>query len=446
MIAAIRKGKYIKGAVDYNERKVAGGVAQYLGCQGMIYTQEEKRGGQLTAQLTQFAELNKNVERPVFHTSLNSPPGQVLTPEQWMGIAADYMKAMGFGATPYAVYRHGDRGHDHIHIVSVLVDGQGKRISDSHDRRRSQDALDSIVNAYGLLEVPREKEIKGKKMEAEAPDLGLKSRVALKIEEALRDSRSQSLEGLRQVLQGQGVSFLLQDENRGKPARAGQKNGIIFFIIDDHGRQASPGLKGSSFLQNFSFTAISKALERNQRRHQPDGNHYPPISHSPMRQPPRESLKANVYELVKKSLLPGRTLQEFADKLEQSGVGVKVAINAKGIYGISFIHEESGEVFKASELSRDLSWNKIKDLFSDQAPVAAQVDAAPVLQGETSVQGRHLFTDLAREVLGAEAEGIAAERADVYPLPYTGELLNTGADTSEEDEEQRRRKRRKKGM
>ena len=40
----------------------------------------------------------------------------------------------------YIVYKHADTHNAHIHIVSVCVDGQGKKISDAYEHRRSMTA------------------------------------------------------------------------------------------------------------------------------------------------------------------------------------------------------------------------------------------------------------------------------------------------------------------
>lgn len=84
---------------------------------------------ELTAEFTRTQQLREDVEKPVWHNSLRLPVGESLTKEQWVSVADDYMKRMGFSDTHLRCYAlHDDENGQHIHIIAsrinVLADGQ----------------------------------------------------------------------------------------------------------------------------------------------------------------------------------------------------------------------------------------------------------------------------------------------------------------------------------
>lgn len=77
-----------------------------------------------------YLVANRRTEKPVIHISLNPHPDDVLTDEQLAAIGQEYMEKMGYGNQPSIIYRHEDIGRPHIHIVSLRIDEQGKKIND----------------------------------------------------------------------------------------------------------------------------------------------------------------------------------------------------------------------------------------------------------------------------------------------------------------------------
>ena len=68
------------------------------------------------------------VEKPVVHISLNPHPEDVLTDIELQNIARDYLEKLGFGNQPYLVFKHEDIDRHHLHIVTINVDENGKRL------------------------------------------------------------------------------------------------------------------------------------------------------------------------------------------------------------------------------------------------------------------------------------------------------------------------------
>lgn len=64
----------------------------------------------------------------------------------WQKIHAE----MGYGDQPFIVYRHGDTCNTHVHIVSVCIDDEGRKINDSYEHRRSMTACRELEQEFGL--------------------------------------------------------------------------------------------------------------------------------------------------------------------------------------------------------------------------------------------------------------------------------------------------------
>lgn len=61
------------------------------------------------------------------------------------------MEALGYGGQPYIVFKHNDIAREHIHIVSLRVDSEGRKINDKFEGRRSKQVTDALERKYGLI-------------------------------------------------------------------------------------------------------------------------------------------------------------------------------------------------------------------------------------------------------------------------------------------------------
>ena len=157
MIANITTGNNVHQMVMYNANKLydknEDKKAQYLGSQNI--------SSNITKDIIQ-AIVNRNnrnvsVEEPNIHVSLNFPAGELIDNNKMILIANRYMELMNYGDQPYAIYRHYDRNHPHIHIVSTQIDLAGKKISDSHIFRRSVSNSRKIEKEFNLISAIKSK-------------------------------------------------------------------------------------------------------------------------------------------------------------------------------------------------------------------------------------------------------------------------------------------------
>jgi hypothetical protein len=138
MIANIDRGENLIGALSYNQLKVDKESGQILFTHNMVETIDGQYSIQkLLRSFEPYLAANNRTEKPVLHISLNPDPREQVTDEKLQVIAEDYMEQMGYGNQPFVVFKHTDIDRSHIHIVSVCIDEEGRKISDAFEKRRS---------------------------------------------------------------------------------------------------------------------------------------------------------------------------------------------------------------------------------------------------------------------------------------------------------------------
>ncbi len=151
MVAKITTGKDVYGALAYNQQKVDRGKGKVL----LTHILREPSDGRFdvvsTAEdLLRWMPSHYRTEKPVVHISLNPDPEDRLTAEQLTEIAEKYMERMGWGEQPYIVFEHTDIDRQHIHIVSVQVGQDGRKVKDSRRNERSVAVTEELEREYGL--------------------------------------------------------------------------------------------------------------------------------------------------------------------------------------------------------------------------------------------------------------------------------------------------------
>src|SRR5690606_21752490 len=152
MVTVIKTGHSIHRIFNYNENKVREGVARCIG-QGNYPVEATRLSTNMRLnRLLNRAMLNPNVSRNSVHISLNFDPSEKLSDEKMKSIAHSYMKGIGFSKQPYLIYRHEDAGHPHLHICSVNIRADGRRIDMNNiGRNQSERARKDIEQNFGLV-------------------------------------------------------------------------------------------------------------------------------------------------------------------------------------------------------------------------------------------------------------------------------------------------------
>ena len=261
MVAKISHGTSLYGALAYNYDKVTAGTAKILSGNRMISDRLGLPSEDIRLALLSFENYllaNRNTEKPVLHISLSPAPEDRLTDGQLVELAERYMQKMGYGNQPYIAYKHADTHNAHIHIVSVCVDGQGKKISDAYEHRRSMTACRELETDFGLRN--------GADTERRNPKAELK-----KVDASLGDVRHQVGNTLKAVLESYRFqtfgeySALLSTLNIEAKQIRGEYNGIpytgiVYSATDDTGKVVSPPFKSSRFGKRFGNELLEKRM------------------------------------------------------------------------------------------------------------------------------------------------------------------------------------------
>ena len=170
MIAKISATENLGGALGYNFKKVEKGEANIL-LAAELYQSKEGRYTMedVLADMEALIPKNCRTKKTVFHCSLNPHPDEKLSDERLTQIAKEYMEALGYGNQPYIVFKHNDIAREHIHIVSLRIDGEGKKINDKFEKRRSKQITDTLERKYNLIPSSKVND----KEEAETPKVDI---------------------------------------------------------------------------------------------------------------------------------------------------------------------------------------------------------------------------------------------------------------------------------
>ena len=106
---------------------------------------------ELISEFNGTKQLRPDVQKPVWHNSLRLPPNESLSNDQWVTIADDYMKRMGFSDTHLRCYvLHNDDGQ-HIHIIASRIDlNGGKLYLGRNENLISTRIISELEIAHGL--------------------------------------------------------------------------------------------------------------------------------------------------------------------------------------------------------------------------------------------------------------------------------------------------------
>jgi len=344
MIAKISSSNNLYGALSYNQNKVDDAHANVIFANRMI---ESVDGNiDIHACLHSFDPYllaNKRTEKPVLHVSLNPDPKDCLTDQQLSGIAQEYMQKMGYGNQPFIVYKHEDIERTHIHIVSLRVDENGKKINSDYEHRRSMAVCRELEQQYGLVPADQKKHREGvplKPVRYQAGDV--KHQIANVIRRVARDYHFLSLKEYRALLTLYNIGI---EEIRGEVKGKAYK-GLIYSALNERGEKAGNPFKSSLFGKSVGIEALEKRIEKSAKIIKEKG------------------LKERSKRVITAAIRTSNNRSDFEKALEKQGMSVVFRTNDEGrIYGATFIDHEKKCVFNGSRLGREFSANVFNDVF-----------------------------------------------------------------------------------
>ena len=351
MVANIRTGAAVGGAVRYNEEKVNRGQAEVLFWNRMLDpfdTAGRMSHERCMASFEPFLQANRRTTNTVFHVSLNPSPEDCLTDEQLGEIAREYMERMGYGEQPYIVFKHQDIAREHLHIVSLRIDREGRKLPHDFEARRSVEITRDLEQKYGLHPSIKGQELQDReglrKVDYQKGDV--KQQVSSTIRSCLRHYRCASFGEWRTLLEAFNVSA----EERTGTIDGRDYAGLIYGALTDDGYGIGTPFKSSRIGKDVGYEALQRYYER---------------SKTALKEPGAlNELRGKIADGMARC--SSRT--EFCERLHDTGVDAVFRLNAAGrIYGVTFIDHGQGIVANGSLLGRSFSANALEQQFHAEA-------------------------------------------------------------------------------
>jgi len=357
MVARIKSGTDVKGALNYNERKVEKGEAALI--HANMYLKDH---GKLTfyEKLNRFIDLNEKNRRTktnTLHISLNFSTDERIPVEKLRAISSSYMDRIGFGDQPYLVYEHTDAAHQHVHILTTIIKEDGKRLPINYiGKHQSEKARKEVEKEFHLVPASRQQ------VAAIKPDLTPlkptygKSETFRSISNITRyvthNYKYTSVPELNAVLQQYNVVAYRGTER----SQMYLKNGLLYWMTKEQGEKTGVPIKASRLPGKPTMRFLEKQFVVNEA----------------LRAPHKEALRQTV-DLVFSRPIDNR--DEFIRALRAHQVDAIFRINSDGrVYGLTLIDHRSKTVFKGSDLGKAYSAGAITERFGI-VPIRQQVVA-----------------------------------------------------------------------
>lgn len=347
MVAKISKGSSLHGALSYNEEKVKEGQAKVLFSNRVMLNRDGSSNMYLTnLSFAPYLNANLNTEKPVLHISINPHPDDKVSDEMYCEIAQTYMQKMGYGEQPYIVYKHEDLDRKHIHIVSVNVDENGKKIDDSNNFYQSKKITRELEKTYNLHSADKKKQSEElpqpKRVDYQSGNI--KKQIANTIKALIKSYRFQSVNEYRALLSLYGISV---EEIKGEKNDR-KYNGLVYSALDANGEKVGNPIKASAIGKSVGYNALQSRLEYSAKY----------MKEHKVFASPKVVLKSAIENYTDK--------QNFLNDLKKNGMSVLFRENVEGrIYGATFIDYQSKYVFNGSKMGKEFSANVFNELFKN---------------------------------------------------------------------------------
>ena len=337
MIAKISATENLGGALGYNFKKVQHNEASVL-CVNELREGFDGtyRIDKVLRDMQALIPEKCRTKKTVFHCSLNPHPDEKLSDEQLTQIAKEYMEALGYGKQPYIVFKHNDIAREHIHIVSLRIDGEGKKINDKFEKRRSKKITDALERKYNLI--PSAKV--GEKEVTETPKLdttkgNIKEQISSITRSVLKHYKFCSLGELNAILSRYHLTVEeVKTEFRGK-----KYDGLVYIPTGDKANKLSTPIHASDIGRGVGYTAVQNRMQKSKQAIKP-------------------LIPAVRNRVLQVMCTSPRTAEEFRQRLEEQGLRVFIRKNESGrIYGITFIDDKEGIALNGSRLGKGYSAN-----------------------------------------------------------------------------------------
>ena len=424
MIAKIGRSGNLYGALAYNQLKVENQNGKILFANKMIETANSHYSvAQLAQSFVPYLIANRNTEKHTLHISLNPDPKDKVSDDKYREMAEEYMREMGYGEQPFVVFKHTDIDRNHIHIVSVCVDEEGKKISDKFEKMRSMNVCRELERKHELISAVNKEHKPNDKIfrpiDYRAGDV--KSQIASVVRHLPNYYQYQTLGEYNALLSLFNITTeKVEGELQGKIQR-----GLLYIPLNKKGERAGHPFKASLFGKNAGLPTLELHFEK---------------SRTALKNHPSQKMLQSAVII---SLQSTSDELRFKKQLAEQGINVVVRRNDTGrIYGITFIDHNSKVVWNGSRLDKELSANTFNDYWNNnikpkiKEPVVQQPKISTSNDADLPAEEPHHLFDFLN----------TTEKQEYGLIEALGGLLpeTQGEDYEEQDFSNKMKKKRKR--
>lgn len=347
MIAKIGRSSNLYGALAYNNMKVEKENGKILLTNKIIETPDGQYSvGQLAASFDPYLIANRNTEKHTLHISLNPDPKDEVSDDKFREISEEYMTAMGYRDQPFVVFKHTDISREHIHIVSVCVNEEGRKISDKFEKRRSMNVCRDLETKHGLIPATNKYQRQNEKIfhPVNYVDGDVKKQIGSVIQNLPIYYRFKSLGEYNALLSLYNITAeKVEGEQHG-----GKYEGLVYFALNNEGEKVGHPFKSSLFSSNAGLSFLELHFKKSKEEQK------------------NSTSDATLKAVVKMALRSTNNERDFVKQLVQQGTNVVLRRTDNGrIYGITFIDHNSKSVWNGSSLGKEFAANVFNDLWNN---------------------------------------------------------------------------------
>ena len=420
MVAKISIGSSLYGALCYNGEKVNKENGRILGSNKIIIPVDGKADiGQMAENFRLFMPKMGKTKKPVLHISLNPHPDDRLSDQDFEILAREYLDKLGFGEQPYVIYKHEDIDRHHIHIVTVNVNEEGKRLNQDFLYRRSKKITTELEEKYNLHKAQREKISPDTPITKIDPNSDITRQVANTVKMVGMRYKFQSMGEYNAIL---GLYNVRCDTADGR-VNGREYHGLVYFATDDNGNTIATPLKASRLGKFASRTAVDGRFERAKEK----------IDVAPTKRKVADALGQS----------SGK--DDFVAKLKERNIDVVFRYTDEGrIYGVTFVDHDTMTALNGSRLGKEFSANALNARFSQQQQPTEQAPIIPVVPAPEDTTQAQSRSSAATSPAPTQSQSAHSDSGD-YDFTLPGlDLFQPGQSFNPDEEEFRRRMQRKK--
>lgn len=361
MVDVILNSSSVASCCNYNLSKINSGTGKIISMENCMYDiddvlQDNDRYS-LSCMMRNFSPFiysNDRAKNKAFHVSLNPviEESAGISDETYAAIAKDYMEKMGYGEVPYVVFRHNDIERQHIHILSVRIGVDGKKINDSFEHLRSNKTSREIESKYGLATGFDKKRSYLDTLDASKEAIINETSLLARTRKAVRlllSTYYKDLDAFNKALAEFGLMAV--------PSFSNNRKCLVYYEIDKNGKRCSVGLPSSRAGAGCRLADIEAKI----------GTNY---------EDARESARTRIKDIILNFMNDNFEFswKYMIEEMEKKDITMKVFRNEDGyIFGLRFVDKCTGISFKASDIDRKFSAAGIREraVYSDDSPYHA---------------------------------------------------------------------------